>query len=194
MRANTIERAIFGVTRLITLVVVLSSLVGTVLMFYLGAENTFQAVAVQFNAAAQDVEGVPTQDATVISLMVALDRFLIGLVLLFFGYGVYGLFVRPQYSSDDLGLPGWLHVEHIGQLKQTLAEVIIVALFVLFIRLALQTYQDDASETSVLRIAEFLMLPLAILMLSGALRLAALHPKPKTLEEIRRRQNPPEEN
>lgn len=186
MKTNAIERTLFGATRMITLIVVASSLIGTLLMFYLGAHNTFQAVAVQFEPAVQDVEGVPTAEATVISLMVALDRFLIGLVLLFFAYGVYGLFVRPQHSSSDLGLPEWLHVEHISQLKQTLAEVIIVALFVLFIRLALQTYQDRSTEISALEIAKFMALPLAILLLSGALRLAALHPKPKSLEELRR--------
>jgi len=117
----------------------------------------------------------------VISLMVALDNFLIGVVLLFFAYGVYGLFVRPDFNSRDLGLPEWMHVEQIGQLKQTIAEVIIVVLFVLFLRIALQTFQSGAEAPSLIRIGWFLMLPLSILMLAGGLRLVELHPKPRRI-------------
>ncbi|MCK5749383.1 MAG: YqhA family protein, partial [Oricola sp.] len=78
-----------------------------------------------------------------------------------------------------LGLPEWMHVEQIGQLKQTIAEVIIVVLFVLFLRIALQTFEGGVGEPSLRKIGGFLMLPVAILVLAGALRLVELHPKPR---------------
>jgi uncharacterized membrane protein YqhA len=78
-----------------------------------------------------------------------------------------------------------MHVDQIGQLKQTLAEVIIVVLFVLFLRVALQTFHGEGLVLSPVGIARFLVLPLAILLLAGALRLVALHPKAKSLSEMR---------
>lgn len=182
---NRIERLFFGATRLFTLSAVLASLAAALLMFYLGLQSTIEAFAQQFFPPVQGADALPPDESTVISLMVALDRFLLGLVLLFFGYGVYGLFVRPHFSSRDLGLPEWLHVDQIGQLKQTLAEVIIVVLFVLFLRIALQTFHGDGLELSPVGIARFLVLPVAILLLAGALRLVALHPKPRSLSEMR---------
>lgn len=185
MKFNHWDKFLFRATRLFTLAAVVSSLAGALLMFYLGAENTFSAFAQKLFPEAEPVQGLPEDEAIVISLMVALDRFLIGVVLLFFGYGVYGLFVRPEFSSEDLGLPQWLHVERIGQLKQTLAEVIIVVLFVLFLRIALQTYHTGGMEMSLTGVARFLMLPVAIFFLAGALRLVELHPKAKTLDQLR---------
>ncbi|WP_133162357.1 YqhA family protein [Hyphococcus luteus] len=180
MTFNRLEKLFFWTTRLFTLVAVIASLGGALIMFYLGAENTYSAFEHQFDPSpTKPVEGLPADEATVISLMVALDNFLIGVVLLFFAYGVYGLFIRPEFNSRDLGLPEWMHVEQIGQLKQTIAEVIFVVLFVLFLRIALQTFQSGALEPSMQRIGWFLMLPFSILMLAGALRLVELHPKPR---------------
>lgn len=179
MKFNDLEKGFFWGTRFFTLVAVLASLGGALLMFYIGAENTLAAFSQQLGAEPSSLEGLPEDEATVISLMVALDNFLIGVVLLFFAYGVYGLFVRPDFNSRDLGLPEWMHVEQIGQLKQTIAEVIIVVLFVLFLRIALQTFQSGAEPPSLLRIGWFLMLPFSILMLAGGLRLVELHPKPR---------------
>lgn len=185
MNLNHFEKLFFRATRLFTLIAVLASLGAALLMFFLGATSTIEAFTRQFFQSADLSGDLPPDESTVVSLMVALDRFLVGLVLLFFGYGVYGLFVRPHYSSRDLGLPEWLHVDQIGQLKQTLAEVIIVVLFVLFLRVALQTFQGPGLEMSAVGIARFLALPAAILLLAGALRLAALHPKPRSLQEMR---------
>lgn len=174
-----IEKAFFRSIRFFTLVAVIASLAGAVLMFYLGAENTVEAFGQQFGLMAADTGDLPEEEASVIGLMVSLDRFLIGLVLLFFAYGVYGLFVRPGLDYRAMGLPAWMHVEQIGQLKQTLAEVIIIVLFVLFLRVALQTFHAGTEEMSYAGMARFLMLPAAIVLLAGALRLVELHPKPK---------------
>ena len=113
---------------------------------------------------------LPGEEATIVMLIGALDRFLIAIVLLFFGYGIYTLFVRPDSTPSDLGLPRWLHVERIGQLKQTLAEVIIVVLFVLFLRVALETFVASDPDLSWLDAGKFLLL-------AWALKLAELHPK-----------------
>ncbi|MBK1670815.1 hypothetical protein CKO28_22620 [Rhodovibrio sodomensis] len=48
-------------------------------------------------------------------------------------------------------------------------------LFVLFLRVALQTFVASEPEMSWLDAAKFLLLPLAILLLAWALKLAELH-------------------
>lgn len=179
MNINALERLVFGVSRLFTLIAVVNSIAGAVLMFWLGSENTILAFAEQFGHGGEEGEELPQEEAAMISLMAALDNFLIAVVLLFFAYGTYTLFVRPEKSTRELGLPEWLHVESIGELKQTLAEVIIVVLFVLFLRSALQTFQTSADGVSLQGAMRFLMLPGAILLLAAALRIVELHPKPR---------------
>lgn len=145
-------------------------------MLYLGLSETYRAFATQFFG---EITELPAAAAAVIHLIGALDYFLIAIVLMYFGYGIYLLFVRPDQTPRELGLPRWLHVERIGQLKQTVAEVIIVVLFVLFLRVSLETFATSNPEMSTMSMLTFLLLPAAIVLLAGALKLVELHPKPE---------------
>jgi uncharacterized membrane protein YqhA len=171
---NRFERQVLSGTRMLTLVAVVCSFAGALLMSLLGLVNTIHAFAIQLGSYQTELPG---EEATIVLLIGGLDRFLIAIVLLFFGYGIYTLFVRPDTTPSELGLPRWLHVERIGQLKQTLAEVIIVVLFVLFLRVALETFVASDPEMDWLDVASFLLLPAAIVLLAWALKLAELHPK-----------------
>jgi hypothetical protein len=65
------ERRVLYATRLVTLVAVISSFSGSLLMFWLGLVNTAKAFATQFG----DPDGsLPSGDLTVIQLIGALDR------------------------------------------------------------------------------------------------------------------------
>lgn len=170
------ERRVLSATRRVTLVAVVSSLAGALLMFWLGLANTWRAIRTQIVT----TEGpLAPGDLAVIHLIGALDRFLIAIVLMFFGYGIYVLFLRPGATPPELGLPEWLHVESIGQLKQTLAEVIIIVLFVLFLRAALQTFASGLPSFDWQGALGFLSLPIAIALLAAGLKMAELHPKPR---------------
>lgn len=171
------EQQLLFAIRLLTVVAVVSSFFGALLMFWLGLANTWNAFATQI----QEPGGpLPADDLAVIHLIGALDRFLIAIVLMFFGFGVYGLFLRPEATPAQLGLPQWLHIDSIGQIKQTLAEVIVIVLFVLFLRVALQTFAAGSPALDWMGALGFLVLPLAIALLAGALKMAQLHPKPPT--------------
>lgn len=170
------ERSALVATRFVALVAVVASFAGALLMFWLGLSNTWRAFSIQI---APHDTAMPVEDVTVIHLIGALDRFLIAIVLLFFAYGIYVLFVRPTATPKQLGLPEWLHVESIGQLKQTLAEVIIIVLFVLFLRVALQTFGAGNPDLGWEDLAAVLLLPVSILLLAVALKMAELHPKPR---------------
>ena len=169
------ERRFLHGTRLVTLVAVVSSFAGALLMFWLGLANTWRAFATQVE---RGETALPADDLAVIHLIGALDRFLIAIVLMFFGYGIYALFVRPEATPRQLGLPEWLHVDSIGQLKQTLAEVIVIVLFVLFLRVALGTFVAGAPGFDWQEALAFLALPLAIALLTVGLRLVQFERKP----------------
>ena len=91
----------------------------------------------------------------------------------------YTRLTRLGYTDSARHFAAWLNVEGIGQLKQTLAEVIVVVLFVLFLRVALETFIARGPNLTWLAIVELLTLPVAIFLLSAALKLAELHPKPR---------------
>lgn len=178
MRVNlrNFERRVVVSSRFFAIFAVFGSLAGAVLMFVLGLFNVFEAFREVFVLDAE--ENAPFGTGAVIRVIEGLDRFLIAIVLIYFSYGVYSLFIHPEESEEELALPVWLRVRQIGQLKQVVAEVIIVILFVLFLRIALQSFRDPATMLDWLQIGRFLVLPFSIVLLSLSLRFVELHPKP----------------
>lgn len=175
------ERYLALGSRFLTSIAIVGSLAGSILMFFLGLWDIVLAFSHGLPKPIDKVmQGSPGALA-VIKVIEGLDRFLIGMVLLYFAYGVYSLFLRPEralkQSKEDLALPSWLRIREIGQLKQVVAEVILVILFVLFLRVALQVFQSPEPTMVWCQIATFLLLPLSILCLAISLRLVELHPK-----------------
>jgi uncharacterized membrane protein YqhA len=171
------EKLFFLAGRMTTFAAIIASWFGAMLMFFLGIVYTVDGFAVITGLAEwKGATALPRGEATVLHLIEALDRFLIGVVLLYFGYGLYGLFIRPNRSPQELGLPHWLHVSSVGELKQTVAQVIIVILFVLFLRVALEAFHTETGRFTWEVAMRLLVLPLSIVLLAGGLRLARLHP------------------
>lgn len=177
MPLRTLERRVVAGSRFLAGAAVLGSLAGSVLMFFLGLYNIYLAFAQ--GLALPVAEGEKFGSSSVIAVIEALDHFLIAIVLLYFAYGVYTLFVYPDQTERELSLPAWLQVRQIGQLKQVVAEVIIVVLLVLFLRLAFQAFRSPRVAMDVQEIATMMILPVSILLVSLALRLVQLHPKPR---------------
>lgn len=176
MPLRNLERHIIVSSRYLTVLAVFGSLAGSVLMFFLGLHNIYRAFAGGIRISLEEDESFGAQ--AVISVIEALDRFLIAIVLLYFAYGVYTLFLHPEETEEDLALPEWLKVRQIGQLKQVVAEVIIVILLVLFLRLALQAFHSATTTLEPLQIATLMVLPVSVLFLALALWFVQLHPKP----------------
>lgn len=189
MDLQRIERQIVVGSRFMTVIAVVGSLAGSLLMFCLGMVNIFNAFRFTFAGPGEmeieEGEDIATlgESLAIISVIEGLDRFLIAIVLLYFAYGVYSLFIHPEERQEDLKLPAWLRVKQIGQLKQVVAEVIIVVLFVLFLRVALRIFQDPNLTLSWLQMGTIALLPFCTLLLGLALRLVQLHPKPVRLRQ-----------
>ena len=178
-----IERRLLIFSRALAALAVLGALAGAVLMFALGLLNVWEAYAVWLPGfgvhAVEDAVRVPKVSLSIIRVIEALDRFLIAIVLLYFGFGVYSLFIRPQVVEEKTAVPSLLHVEQIGELKQVVAEVIIVILFVMFLRAALQFFQNANADVTWNQIGMLLVLPVCTVLLALSLKLANLHPKPE---------------
>ena len=177
-----IERSILLSSRYLTIMAVIGSLASSVLMFLLGLYDILMAFMHGLSPPIGDASKSSPGALAVIKVIEGLDRFLIAIVLLYFAYGVYSLFIRPkqalQGSKEELALPSWLRVKEIGQLKQVVAEVIIVILFVLFLRVALQLFQTENMIFNWDQIISLVTLPFCTMLLAIALRLVELHPKP----------------
>ncbi len=126
---------LLGLTRWFSIVTVLSSLVGALLMFLIGAANTAEAVlryfGVEGDTAATTATTSPRPAANLL-LLESLDNGLTGLTFLYFAYGIYALFLTTSETMN--AAPRWLKVENIAALKKTLLEVVAVLLAVMFVR------------------------------------------------------------
>jgi len=171
------ERGIVFGARYMAFIAVIGSLAASLLMFVLGFTNVIGAFLYWWPGAVGP-NHLAASSAAIISVIEALDRFLIAIVLLYFANGVYALFIRRERPLEGIPLEHWIRVNSIGQLKQVVAEVIIVVLFVLFLRVALEIYQQPDAQPSWRQIAFVLLLPTSTLMLALALRVVELHPKP----------------
>lgn len=152
--------------RYISLVAVVSSLLGAFLMFVVGAVRTVQALLVFFGLRAAEFHELEVDLGleTTIRLVESLDSFLFGFVLLYFGFGMYSLFVIPDSGESEkrIKVAPWLEVNSLGQMKRTLLEVIVVLLAVLFVKGVLTT--DEIPWTA-------LVIPITIVSLALSLKL-----------------------
>ncbi len=173
---------------MLTAAAVVGSLAGSILMFLLGLYNMYEAYAHGLLVPRKVEAGIAHGANSVISVIEGLDRFLIAIVLLYFAFGVYSLFLHPEREPEQaeevVAWPSWLRVKQIGQLKQVVAEVIIVILLVLFLRVALQIFQSADVLLTWQQIGTFLSLPVCTMLLAIALKLVELHPKPTAPEDL----------
>jgi uncharacterized membrane protein YqhA len=164
------ERLLFSF-RYISWIAIVCSLTGSLLMFFVGALNTYKAVAtILFGRIPHEaLSQLKPANVTTAYLIKSLDAFLIALVLLIFSYGVYSLFISKQSGIDESGALKWIRVPSLAHLKNTLAEIIIVILFVNFLEVVLLNLKNLTWELFVL--------PGSILLLSLSLKFLGLRVK-----------------
>lgn len=75
-----------------------------------------------------------------------------------------------EEREEALALPAWLRVRQIGQLKQVVAQLIVVILFVLFLRQALQAFSGPEVSLTWNEIGTLSVLPVSMVLLGLALR------------------------
>lgn len=143
--------------RAIMLIGSLGSVVGSLLMFLQGSLYLFEAWHMLFEPG--DIGG----KQLTVPVLEAVDSFLFGIVLVIFAYGVAIGFVFTLPEGHGKRLPEWMKVAGVGQLKETLSEVVIVVLIVIFARTVVEA--EGKLDLSMM------VLPVSVLLIAGALRL-----------------------
>jgi uncharacterized membrane protein YqhA len=111
---------------------------------------------------------LPIDNAT-IYLMKSLDIFLIALALFIFAYGIFTLFISNKNDIEDNSVLKWICIPNIGHLKNYLAEVIIIILFVIFLETIIENIDNLKWE--------FLIIPISVLLLALGLKFLKLEKK-----------------
>ena len=131
-RSKRLERRFEGLIwkfRLITLIPVVMSLLGSISCFAIG---TYAEISV-LNKVLRG-HFTHTNSTLLIGKVVGgIDYYLIGIALLIFGYGIYELVIsdiEPRQMNQSLERRNLLNIDSLDALKQKLTKVIIVALIV----------------------------------------------------------------
>ncbi len=154
--------------RYISMVAVICAFAGSALMFVVGAVKTVTAIAYYLFNIDLGVElstGAAKGDLTQKLLVQSVDSFLFAMVMMIFSFGVYNLFIKPTRRPAE-HRPFWFNMRSVGHLKHTLAELIIIILFVKFLEIVLLDLRNLTWET--------LILPIGIGFLAVALKLLDL--------------------
>lgn len=149
-------------TRYLSVIAVIFSAIGAVLMFVIGAVTTIDAVLTYFGGHEDKAFSSDAALSATVELVSSLDQFLLGLVLLVFAYGVYSLWVVADTSawegeSPKIHVPDWITVTSVTDLKVNLVEVVAVLLAVLFLKGVLKNPVTSWSD---------LVIPIAVVLLA----------------------------
>ncbi len=149
-------------SRLLVMLAVVPSLAGATVLFLIGTADVIgviiDAVTYYFADGAGDIH-----DTVIPKIIIAVDIYLIAIVLLIFGAGVYRLFVSPIDQAETHTPEHPFNVHSFDQLKDKIARVVILAVIIEFFRAVV----DIKFQTPL----DAIYLALAILALAGGLYL-----------------------
>ncbi len=131
-------------SRYLTLMAVWSCIVGMALLFTLSAIDMGKLLIefIDVYIFGHDIPGFHT--AVVSHVITAVDDFLLAMVLLIFGLGVYELHIDSLECARDNPAAGkLLQIESLDDLKDRLGKVILMILIVAFFKNVLHVTFDD---------------------------------------------------
>ena len=153
---------LFSHFRKASIIASVASVLGSLLMFIIGAVKVARAYDAYFLMAIESDANLKIKAGLAIAYVVqAIDAFLIALVLMIFGYGVFVLFAAEDSARERAQSAGF-RVSNVSELKKILADMIVVILMVKFLESALINTTGFEWQA--------LILPAAILLLAAAVR------------------------
>jgi uncharacterized membrane protein YqhA len=166
MKAISLTRWMSGIT-------ILSSLISALLMFLLGASNTIKALFSVLNLNLEILESSATETPPSINLLLleGLDNALTGLTFLYFAYGIYSLFLTDEESMA--AAPSWLQINNLSALKKTLLEVVVVLLSIVFVKTLAEKLLANELQW------EIIIFPIAIVAISLSIKLIGFEESPE---------------
>jgi len=147
-------------SRLLVLFAVIPSIFISFVLVVIGTIDIFAIAYRAFKYYAFS-SGVEVFDSIVPDIIVAIDLYLIAVVMLIFGTGLYRLFISPIEEGKKLGALHPFIINSFDQLKDKIARVVILAVFIEVFK-AVVDIKFDTPESVIL-------LALSVLSLAGAL-------------------------
>ena len=122
------EKLLWSV-RYITILAVILSIIAAFTLIILGSWDIIEAV-IFYNPLFD--ESISNNNDLLFKIISAIDLFLIGIVLLIFGFGIYELFVSEIDFANAKFTESTLKIRDLDQLKNKIIKVVIIVLIVKF--------------------------------------------------------------
>ncbi|RAU19294.1 YqhA family protein [Nitrincola tibetensis] len=120
-------------SRFLVLIAVVSSLLGSLVLFVVGTMDIFKVAWMTFEyylgSSDQDIH-----DFIITDIILAVDIYLVAVVLLMFGAGSYRLFISPIDESEGSGVAHPFNIQTFDELKDKIVRVVILAVIIEFFR------------------------------------------------------------
>ena len=133
--------------RYITILAVILSILSAFTLIVIGSWDIIEAVIFYnplFDAS------ISSNNELLFKLISAIDLFLIGIVLLIFGFGIYELFVSEIDFANSKFTDSTLKIRDLDQLKNKIIKVIIIVLIVKFFEKVLKFSENFTSPMDIL--------------------------------------------
>ena len=134
-------------TRFIVIIAVILSIISSISLFLLGGWEIIQATT--FNNPLFN-ENINNNNDLLFKIISSIDLFLIGIVLLIFGFGVYELFISEIDFAKGKFADSTLKINNLDQLKNKIIKVIIIVLIVKFFEKVLKLSHNFTSPEDLL--------------------------------------------
>lgn len=147
-------------SRLFTLFAVVFSLIGAIILFLLASMDVWNIMLLVWDMFVNNAHLEHLHADVIAGIIGSIDLYLIAIVLMIFGLGVYELFIsKIDAAEGNESGSTVLQIHSLDQLKDKIAKVIIMVLVVNFFQRVLHTEYNGALE---------------MLYLSGSILLLAL--------------------
>lgn len=124
-------------TRFLVLLGVLSGLLAAFALFIIGTLDVLHVLKQVWAYYFQHMPDIDIHGEVIGELIGAVDIFLIAVVLLIFGFGLYELFISDLGPAQQSSVSSSLLIKSLDSLKDKLVQVIVMALFVKFFQVVL---------------------------------------------------------
>ena len=115
--------------RYVVILAVILSVLASITLFIIGSWDIMHSIIFQ-NPLTN--EGINNNNDLLFKIISSIDMFLIGIVLLIFGFGVYELFISEIDIAKEKFSDSTLKISTLDQLKNKIIKVVIIVLIVKF--------------------------------------------------------------
>lgn len=132
--------------RLFVLFAVVFGLLGSLVLFLVASNDIYEVLKYTFHVYSNGLHPENFHEELVSRIIGAVDLYLIAVVMLIFGFGLYELFISKIDAAEESESGNILAIHSLDQLKDKIAKVIVMVLIVSFFQKVLHTRYDGALE------------------------------------------------